>query len=289
MAERNDYMTERPVSFDSDGLRLFGVLGLPDGSPKSGLVLIHGWSGYRIGPNRILVQAARAFNNAGVATLRFDLRGRGESEGDMMQTDLDGMIADACRAVDVLIAEVTLTDVGLLGMCSGANVAIGAGTLRSDVRNLLLWSVFTFQPQRKRTDDVKRTGRHAATYFRKMFRLATWGKLVRGRVNFRMVGRVLAKGDAAMQGQRNLKDSSRDIMAEFAQFKGRCLFIHGSRDAEAQGAREVFQEFCPLHDIPAEFALIEGANHNFHSAKWKSEVIARSIDWCLSRTPEAAR
>jgi len=291
---------ERPVSFDSDGRRLYGILGCPDtigralrdpvtaGAPSApraarGVVLIHGWSGYRIGPNRIFVDASRAFNAAGVATLRFDLRGRGDSEGDTFETDLDAMISDACAAVECLRRESRADDIALLGICSGSNVAIGAATLMSQIRELILWSIFTFAPQKKRSDRIRRTCRFALDYARKLVRAETWRKLFTGRINFGMVGKVLfGSRPAGTKEGRNPKDSRRDIMAAFAGYGGRALFIHGSRDAEAHGAREVFHNFCTGHGIRSEFILVDGASHNFQSARWKSEVIARSIAWLLA-------
>jgi hypothetical protein len=228
------------------------------------------------------VEAARAFNQAGVATLRFDLRGRGDSEGDPFETDLDGMISDTCRAARFLGEKTGVQNVALLGICSGANAAIGAATLMPEIKELILWSILTFQPQKKRTDALRRTGHYGLGYAAKLFRGQTWRKLLTGRINFRMVGRVLFGNRGAAKEERNRKDSKRDIMAEFGRFRGRALFIHGSRDPEAPGAREAFQRFCPAHSIPCEFILLEGSNHNFHSAKWKSEVMRRSISWLLT-------
>jgi len=272
------------VTFPSGGCRLVGVVGLPDeGAVQRGVVLIHGWGGYRIGPNRILVQAARAFNAAGAATLRFDLRGRGDSEGDFAATDLDMMIEDACRAADVLKSESAAERIALLGICSGANVAVGAATLREDIGDLILWSVFPFQPQSRRAARVARTGHFALGYLRKALRPSTWRKLLAGRVHFAMVRRVLFGGGdrEAGEGGRNLKDSRRDIMAEFAGYRGRSLFIHGGKDPEGMPAQRLYRAFCREHGLDAEFVTIEGSNHNFHTAAWKAEVIERSVCWLM--------
>ena len=138
----------RPVTFDSDGCRLFGVLGAPEGEANGqGVVLVHGWSGYRIGPHRILVRTARRLNAAGYATLHFDLRGRGDSEGDYDDVDLDMMIADARHAVAFLREQGDCESVSLLGICSGANVALGAATLDTTIRHVIAWSALPFQKQ----------------------------------------------------------------------------------------------------------------------------------------------
>ena len=275
---------EKPVSFVSDGLRLYGVLGLPDDAPRGAMVLVHGWSGYRIGPHGLLVAAARQFTAAGMATLRFDLRGRGDSEGDEKGTDLDDMIADTCHAIEFLRDETGIEQVALLGICSGANVAIGAATLEHRVDALILWSVLPFQPDAGKGQELRRTKHFALGYARKLFRPETWKKLVRGRINFRMVRRVLSGRSGGEQGERNLKDSRRDIMAAFAHYDGRAFFVHGSRDPEAPPARAIFIPFCETHGIPVAFHRIEGANHSYYSLAWTDRLITMSRDWLLGAT-----
>ena len=269
---------EKPVQFESDALKLYGILGRPDdGLPAMGVVLVHGWSGYRVGPHRIMVHMARRLHDEGIVTLRFDLRGRGDSEGESEETDLDGMIADTCRAAEVLRERTQVEQIALLGICSGANAALGAATLMPQIRPLALWSVLPFAPQKSRTAAIKRTGSFARQYGGKLFRLSTWKKVFRGRVNFGMIRRVLFGHHFQTEEQRNKKDSSRGIMTAWESYKGRALFIHGSKDPEAAGARELYRAFCEEHGIPSEFHLIEGANHSYYSLEWEREVIEKSV------------
>jgi len=119
---------ERLVHFESEGCRVYGILGTPDGErPKAGVVVVHGWSGCRMGPHQILVKLCRHLNAEGYATLRFDLRGRGESEGETAKANLDGMIADAAAAIEYMRNDNQLERVSIVGICSGGNVALGQG------------------------------------------------------------------------------------------------------------------------------------------------------------------
>lgn len=274
----------RPVTFESRGLRLAGILAVPDRFNGRGVALVHGWSGYRIGPHRILTRTARRLNDAGFATLHFDLRGRGDSQGEYDHTDLDMMIEDTLNAARFLRAETGCGDAALLGICSGANVAIGAATLDHAISSVVAWSALTFQKQV--TGRQRAASRRGAllTYLRKLFQLETWRKILTGRVNYRLVRRAV-KGDGPAKGERNLKDSSRDILAELASYPGRILFIHGSKDAEGMVGREHFQEFFAGAEARAEFHLIEGANHSFYSLAWEREIVDRSIAF-LSGRPE---
>ena len=270
---------ERPVAFESDE-RLIGVLHEPEGDAKGmGVVFIHGWAGYRGGPHRMFVETARRLCEAGYHALRFDLRGRGDSAGEVADTDLDGMIEDARAARRFLLEQDGVERTAWLGICSGGNVALGAASLDKDVDGLILWSTPLFAPYKKASQEVARRGIFLAEYARKLFRRETWAKLLRGRIRFGIIGRVLLGSRKPMGGERDPKDSRRDIMQDLRGFSGRALFVYGSKDDEAVGAPEFYQRFCAEHGIPAAFHTVEGANHSYYSVAWTDEVIGQTLAW----------
>ena len=280
--------TERALTFDSDGFRLVGVLAEPTGATIGlGAVLIHGWSNYRSGPHGLLVELARALAAAGIPALRFDLRGRGDSGGEYAHTDLDGMIADTVRAGQVLRNE-TETETGTntgcrrlaaVGLCSGGNVAIGAATLESAFDRLVPISTLPFQTHKRAGAERRR--RRLSGLLKlggKLLRPETWRKLLRGEVNFKLVGRSLGGESRAVSADgRNLKDSRRDIVEAFTHYKGEVLFEYGGADAEGAAGREHYQDLCRTHGIKARFHVIAGANHNFYSLAWKRELIEQTV------------
>jgi len=276
-----EIMGERPVIFSSAGLRLYAMLGAPERpeARRRGMILLHGWSGYRIGPHRMLVHMARRLMENGFHTLRFDHRGRGDSEGNGETVCLDEMIEDALAAIAFMKRETQPDDIALLGICSGSNVAIGAATLRPEIRELALWSVLPFQPEQRAAQRVRRARFYLWQYCRKALRAETWRRLFRGEINVRGVGRVVAGEAKPQEGARNLKDSSRDIMAAFGRYDGRALFITGSADPEGMEGRKLFGEFCRTGKIDADFHLVEGATHSYYAAGHELEVIARTLEW----------
>jgi dienelactone hydrolase len=271
------------IAIASGERTLYGVLEAPDTEPVGGVVLVHGWGGCRVGPHRILVDAARRLAALGLATLRFDIGGRGESTGDPLATDLDAMIDDASAAAAALCARLPEgLPVAFLGMCSGGNVALAAAGMRDDIAAVATWSTYPFQEQGRAADEVRRrrTGHFLKVYLGKALRPATWGKLFRGAVNFRMIGRVLfghyRKGEGT---QRDLQRSQRDVLTAVRGYAERMLFLYGASDPEAAGAQEAFEEFCAENGLQAEFDAIEGANHNFYSLEWKAQAIDRTAEW----------
>lgn len=273
---------EIAVAFTSAGRLIRGILAEPDAGPKAAVVLIHGWSGCRTGPHRILVESARELARRGFAALRFDLGGRGESDGDWRDCGLDEMIEDTAAAVGFVRDRYPAAPVVLWGMCSGGNVALGTAAMRPDCARVVAWSTLPFQTHRTISADARRTGGMVREYLRKLLRAETWRKLAAGRVNFRMVLSALfghfrrKKGGPAA---RNLKDSRRDIMRELEQYTGRILFLNGGADAEARSGRALYEAFCAEHHIAAAFDEVAGANHDFYSLDWKREAIAKSADW----------
>ncbi len=270
---------EQPVVFHS-GARLVGVLHAPDGEANgAGVVFLHGWTGYRVGPHRIFVEAARRLGAAGYHSVRFDFRGRGDSSGEHEATTLDEMIEDARAARRLLLEQPGVRRTYWCGLCSGGNVALGAASLDKQVDGLILWSTPLFAPFKTGAQEVKRRGIFAADYARKLFRRETWAKLFRGQVHFGLISRILFGRRRNGAAKRNPKDSVRDIMGELRGYRGRALFIYGSRDDEAVGAPEFYRRYCTENAIPAAFHTIEGANHSFYSVAWQDQVLGLTQEW----------
>jgi len=284
-------MSEQSITIQS-AEELHAVQHQPDATAdcSTGVVYVHGWSGYCTGPHRIFVNTARRLATEGFHALRLDLRGRGDSEGGKDTTDLDAMIDDVLSACRYLREE-GVRRVYVLGICSGGNAALGAASLDKSIDGLMLWSTPLFAPQKAGTEELRRRGSFAATYFRKLFRRETYTKLFAGKLNFRLILQILAGKRSGKQpstvGSRNLKDSRRDVMTDLRGYPGRALFIYGSADDEAAGAPEFYRKYCEEQGIPAEFHTVQGANHSFYSLGWEREVIDATSDWL--KTTEAER
>jgi dipeptidyl aminopeptidase/acylaminoacyl peptidase len=119
---------EQPVEFISSGLKIAGVLHLPTGaSPgqkRPGIVVLHGFGSNKNGG--ISLAAAKLFSSLGYVTLRFDMRGCGESEGPRGRVICLEQVEDAKAAIGFLAsrAEVDPERIGLMGHSFGAAVAI---------------------------------------------------------------------------------------------------------------------------------------------------------------------
>lgn len=135
---------EQFAQFSVEGQKIYGMLHVPEGSPPpSGwpsLVMLHGFTGNRIEGHRNFVLLARGLAARGVACLRFDFRGSGESQGDFSEMTVSREVQDTEAAFEYLRRQPGLDPerVMLLGFSMGAIVAtLAARTVRP--HRLALW------------------------------------------------------------------------------------------------------------------------------------------------------
>jgi exosortase A-associated hydrolase 1 len=162
-----------------EGERLLAVLCEPNGpaSGDLGLVIVVGGPQYRAGSHRHFVHLARTLAGAGICTLRFDMRGMGDSTG--AQRSFEHLTADTGAAIDALLAARTsLRRVALWGLCDGASAALLYMQERADAR---VTGLCLLNPWVRSDASLART--HVKHYYRQ--RLAQrefWLKLASGRV-----------------------------------------------------------------------------------------------------------
>ena len=84
--------------------KLFGILNRPlnAANPCPAVLICHGFGGDKLGKNKLYLKLAQELSKAGIATLRIDFRGCGDSEGDFNEITLEGLISDALTAIDFL-------------------------------------------------------------------------------------------------------------------------------------------------------------------------------------------
>ncbi|WP_420596791.1 alpha/beta hydrolase family protein [Deinococcus sp.] len=138
------------ASFRVGGQRVYGMVHLPEpdlsGIAKPahgfpGVVILHGYTGNRGGDHRLLPLLSRYLSDRGIASLRFDFRGSGESEGDFSEMTVSREVKDATAAFAYFkdLPEIDPERVMLLGFSMGGLVAaLASPTLRP--HRLALWA-----------------------------------------------------------------------------------------------------------------------------------------------------
>jgi pimeloyl-ACP methyl ester carboxylesterase len=135
-----DQPTERDISFRNDSVELHGTLMLPiTREPAPAVVFLHGSGpmtrdGFR--------PYAREFAKLGIASLFFDKRGSGKSNGSWSTSSLNDLAEDALAAVRYLKAdnEIDRTRIGFWGISQAGWVAPIAASQSEDVAFMILIS-----------------------------------------------------------------------------------------------------------------------------------------------------
>lgn len=121
---------EERVSFISGGLRLSGTIGAPDGlragEKRPAFIVLHGFGSTQNAAN--VVTPCGMLNRLGYVTMRFDMRGCGDSEGERGRLICPEQVYDTCSALTLLqsVPYVETSRVGVIGSSFGAAVAVSA-------------------------------------------------------------------------------------------------------------------------------------------------------------------
>ena len=128
----------QPLFFGPEQRPLFGWLHQPATPARSAMVICNPLGYEAVCAHRSIRHFAIAAADAGIATLRFDYDGAGDSAGsDLDSQRLENWLASIHRAVDLLKLQTGVTSVCLMGIRLGATLATVASAQRNDVDRLI--------------------------------------------------------------------------------------------------------------------------------------------------------
>lgn len=173
---------ESPITISRGEERLLGVLAEGEETAPFTAVLLNAGALRHIGPNRMWVETARRWAAHGVPTVRVDLAGIGDSDGDANSLERDeGLyvpryVDQTIEVLDALCERGLPPRFVLAGLCSGAY-----WSLQAALEDERVAAAFMVNPRALFWDwDVGAV--RDARNVRKALRAETWGKLISGRI-----------------------------------------------------------------------------------------------------------
>ncbi|WP_425257379.1 hydrolase 1, exosortase A system-associated [Rubrivivax sp. RP6-9] len=247
-----------------------------------GLLIIVGGPQYRVGSHRQFVQLARKVAMSGVPVLRFDVRGMGDSTGDLHTfQQISEDIAAAVTAFQE--ARPSLRRVALWGLCDAASAALLYVHERSDPR---VAGIALLNPWIRSTSSEART-RIRHYYFERLVQGTFWRKLFSGKVAWSALNHFLHSLHATFRSPKRLSTailSFQDKMANgWANFRGPVLLLLSENDFTGRefqnftASSENWQKAIQAH--PAETKIVLGADHTCSAPGSKAVVEQATIDW----------
>lgn len=253
-----------PLVVDVDGQSVVGMLHTPATAPDVACPVVltcHGINGSRIGPNRAFVRLADRLAEAGVATVRFDYRGAGDSEGESEVLSLTTAVRDA----QAVLAEATRRglhpgQLALVGHSFGSVVAARLATMLPGVVGVSIWSGPTDLEAMHGVERPRRlTGEHVYPDG------LDWNGYLLGR-------RFLAELQVARP------------VADLRTAGVPVLIVHGTGDEAVPVAQSLrLAQALEQSGQPVQLEIIEGADHSFSSRAHLGRLLQVTVDWLLTR------
>jgi fermentation-respiration switch protein FrsA (DUF1100 family) len=234
--------------------RLRGMIHKPAASRRRvpGVVFFHGFTGDRMESHWIFVKCARSLAEAGMASLRFDFCGSGESDGNFREVTLQSEIADAKAAIEFFRKQKGIEPqrLGLCGLSLGGAIAATVAPW-SRARALVLWSALAH------TDHLRRLAER------------TTRPLANG-------AREYNSHEISMCFLENAEKVA--PLAGIRRFTAPTLIIHPEKD-EHLPLDHAEDFFRAAGAKVKEKIVVPGADHTFTSVAWEREVIAKTVGW----------
>ncbi|HSI23378.1 MAG TPA: hydrolase 1, exosortase A system-associated [Methylophilaceae bacterium] len=279
---------EAPVVFECEGSRLVGIAALPAQPAAMGVLIIVGGPQYRAGSHRQFTLLARHLAGLGIASLRFDYRGMGDSEGE--KRSFDQINADIGAALATLLQLAPAIErIALWGLCDAASAAMCYAPTDARVGQLIL-----LNPWLQSSPNVART-RLRLYYPARLGQMNFWAKLLTLEVDIPVTVRgFLDDLKSTFRWQEkpgNPLDAAADehMLAGLERFGGQVLFIMSEKDLtagifRAQVDRDRrWQQACRV----ATFLDVPGADHTFSTRKFRDQVAQVTAHSCFTHAQQA--
>ncbi|MEF7616849.1 hydrolase 1, exosortase A system-associated [Aquincola sp. MAHUQ-54] len=284
-------MTERAVVFSCAAQPMVGIVHEAAVPSDTAVLIVVGGPQYRGGSHRQFVQLARRLAAEGVASMRFDVRGMGDSGGG--QRGFDALDDDIAAALDTLQSQLpAVRRVVLWGLCDGASAALLYLEGRADPR---ITGLVVVNPWVRSEATLART--HVKHYYRqRLMQREFWGKLLKGGVALRAASelgrnlvRALRPAPAAQAAAGAQAPFAERMATAWRGFSGPLLLILSGNDYTAREFVEHATTSAGWRGLVSSPRVsrhdIEDADHTFSDPPSQKAMEAATVAWLQRNFP----
>lgn len=230
-------MNVEKVFFQNEGQKIAGVLHLPDQNNPPCVIASHGLLSSKDSEKYIAL--GEQLSREGIAMLRFDFRGIGESEGRLEDDTVSRRIMDLGAAIDFMLTRSGLgRRMGLVGSSLGGYVSLFKAAMDKEIRALVIWAT-PFH-----LDDLES----------------------------RKQGE-----DHPLPAKAFFRDLPRHRLLPVLAKISNCMVIHGEKD-ELVPVDQAWEIFEGLNG-PKEIHIIEGADHRLTQSHHRQRAMDLTAEW----------
>jgi exosortase A-associated hydrolase 1 len=263
--------SETPITFQLHDDALLGIVHEPEDAATTGVLVVVGGPQYRIGAHRQFVHLARSLADKGIAVMRFDYRGMGDSEGNF--TGFENISEDIDAAIEAFHRTLpSLRSVVLWGLCDAAS-AIAMKAAHSDtVTGFVLLNPWV------RTEEGEARAYLRHYYLKRLLSADFWKKVLGGKFK---------AGDSMKGLTRNVatsRQASDDPLPQrvtqgVSALNVPALLILSGNDLTAREFEDTAEGLLKSPPGHIRVARIPAADHTFSKSAWKDDVALLTADF----------
>lgn len=274
---------ETTAVFECENDRLIAIIAKPAQPAETGVVIIVGGPQYRAGSHRQFTLLARHLAENGIASIRFDYRGMGDSEGAFR--NFEQIDPDIRAATNTLCENVPeIRKVALWGLCDAASAALYYGHTDPRVSKLILLNPWVHTPVGAAKARIKHY------YLARLMQPAFWKKLISGKVRLGESVKDVASARAPaastntpLMDPRHGSPGYIDRMLEgMSQFRGSISVILSGNDLTAKEYEQLLANNRGWKSAHTKKKIkqlkVEDANHTFSTKTWREAASWRTQD-----------
>jgi dipeptidyl aminopeptidase/acylaminoacyl peptidase len=225
------------VSFSGNRDKIIGMLHLPDGEKPPCVIASHGLSSSKDGEKYVVL--GERLSQRGIALLRFDFRGCGESDGEISDSTVSERLNDLCSAIGLVRSEPRIgSRIGLMGSSLGGFISLIVTARDGDIKAVAAWAApYSLIGLEQRRDDPEMTS----------------------------------------LGEEFFEDLRIHDLTPLLRTVSRGLVIHGNQDelVPVGHARMIYERLSS----PKGLEIIDGGDHRLTHPDHREKAIETTLEW----------